>query len=306
MSAAPASGLVLALGGAIAYGLNIIYARMAAAVGISGTSIVFYRVLLILVLIGAVAALTRRSLAVAPSERGLLAVLGLSSTLVGVCYLSSVTFIPVTVAVAIFYTYPVLIVLANPLVEGRRLDAGSLGIVFCAFAGVFLVVGPAFQDLDPRGVLLAATASVATAVQFFAGARARRTSVPAKAFWINAMVLPVTVGIGALLGGLDGPADLALAPAAMTLGIAFFVVGFFLQFAALARASAVVTGLAFCAEPVVAALGSAILLGERLGPVQIAGSALVLASIIANVVLDHRRRSSGRISAAASIENAPT
>jgi drug/metabolite transporter (DMT)-like permease len=44
---------------------------------------------------------------------------------IGTAYLSSVAFIPVTVAVVVFYTFPVLIVLASPLVEGTRLT-GSL------------------------------------------------------------------------------------------------------------------------------------------------------------------------------------
>ncbi|MFL5197840.1 MAG: EamA family transporter, partial [Microvirga sp.] len=64
---------------------------------------------------------------------------------------------------------------------------------------------------------------------------------------------------------------------------------FVFQFAALARSSAVVAGIAFCAEPVVAALCSAIMLGERLSAVQLLGGALVLAAIVTNVMADRRR-----------------
>ena len=95
-SPAYAHGLLFALGSATLYGLNIVYARIAAFAGASGSSIVVYRVLLMLVLVAVVAAVTRRSLRMAPEERGTLILISVSTALVGICYLSSVAFIPVT------------------------------------------------------------------------------------------------------------------------------------------------------------------------------------------------------------------
>ena len=68
-----------------------------------------------------------------------------------------------------------------------------------------------------------------------------------------------------------------------------YVLGFVFQFAALARSSAAVAGIAFCAEPVAAALASAAMLGERLTALQLLGCALVLAAILTNVVAEQRR-----------------
>ena len=69
----------------------------------------------------------------------------------------------------------------------------------------------------------------------------------------------------------------------MTIG--GYVLGFLLQFLALGRITAVAAGIVYCTEPVVAALSSALILGETLSPLQIAGGALVLAAIMANVLL---------------------
>ncbi len=284
-----ASGLILALGSASCYGLNIAYARLASFAGVSGVTLVFYRVVLMLALVGALGLALRWSFRVAPAERRAVLTLSLATVLVGVGYLSSVAFIPVTVAVVIFYTFPVLIVLASPFVEGGRLDARSLGIAALAFAGVVLVVGPAFGGLDPRGLGLAALASVATATQFFAAARCRATGTAAKVLWIHLIVLPVTALIGLAAGSLSPPGTLALAPLAVALTILGYVAGFGLQITALARTSAVAAGLAFCLEPVIAALSSVLVLGESLSPVQILGGALVLAAIVANVVTEPRR-----------------
>jgi drug/metabolite transporter (DMT)-like permease len=283
------AGLLFALAAASLYGVNIVSTRFAALAGISGVTLVFYRVFLMLALMLAAAALWRAPLRVPPGERGAMAVLGLASAALGTSYLSSVAFIPVTVAVVIFYTYPVLIVLASPFVEGARLTASLLGVVTLAVVGVALVVGPAFDGLDWRGLVLAATASVATAVQFFAAARCRATGLIAKTVWINVVVLPVSAVIALASGALAPPQLLLAAPVAVAVTIGCYVLGFVFQFAALARSSAVVAGIAFCAEPVVAALTSAAMLGERLSWLQLAGGALVLAAIMTNVLADQRR-----------------
>ncbi len=286
-----AAGLLMAVASATLYGLNIGYARLASFEGVSGSTIVVYRVFLMLALVAVAAAALRRPLGVARGERGLMVVLGLATTLIGVCYLSSVAFIPVAVAVVVFYTYPVVIVLASPFIEGTRLTPSLLGVVALALAGVVLVVGPAFQDLDWRGLALALCASLATAAQFFAAARCRRTGVYAKVFWIHVLVLPAAALIGLVAGSLAPPSNMLLAPYAVAMTIGGYVFGFVLQFMALVRIPAVAAGIIFCAEPVVAALSSTVILDEALSPVQWVGGALVIAAIAANVVLSARRAS---------------
>lgn len=289
MTSSPASfGLVLALGSAAFYGYNIIYARLASFAGVTGSTIVVYRVVLMLALVLAAALIARRSLRVPPEERGIIALLGVSTAVVGLCYVSSVSFIPVAVAAVVFYTFPILIVLFSPFVEGTRLTPALLSIAGLALVGVALVVGPAFGALDWRGVGLAFLASIATAVQFFAAARCRRTGVFAKLFWIHLVVLPTAAMIGLATASLAGPAALLLAPYAVAMTIGQYMLGFLLQFLALARIPAVAAGIVYCAEPVIAAVASRFVLGESLTGVQYAGGALVIAAIIANIL--HQQR----------------
>lgn len=283
------SGLLLALAAAAAYGCNISFVRLASFAGLPGTALVFYRVLVVLAVVAAAAPLLRRGFAIARGERGALTLLALGTAVVGTAYLSAVAYIPVTVAVVIFYTFPVVIVLTSPLVDGTRLSPLMLAIAALAFTGVVLVVGPAFDGLDPRGLVLATLASLGATVQFFAAARLRRTGNPAKVLWMHVMVLPVTALIGLATGGMVPPQALALAPLAVTMTIAGYMVGFVLQMVALARTSAVVAGLAFCLEPVVAALTSALVLDERMSALQLFGGSLVLAAIVTNVIVEHRR-----------------
>ena len=134
-SSSSANGLLLALGSASLYGLNIVYAGAASLAGIPGPALVVYRVLLMLVLVFGASWLMRHSLRVEPGEHRTIAVLGIATAFVGLCYLSSVAFIPVTVATAVFYAYPSLIVLMSPLVEGTRLTARLLAVVGVALVG---------------------------------------------------------------------------------------------------------------------------------------------------------------------------
>jgi drug/metabolite transporter (DMT)-like permease len=284
-----ATGLLLAIGSASLYGLNIVFARMASFAGASGSAIVVYRVFLMLTLVAVVAAVARLSLAMARDERRKLLLLGISSAVQGICYLSSVAFIPVTVAAVVFYTFPILIVLASPFVEKTRLTSALIVVVAVASFGVCLVVGPAFTGLDWRGLALAFGASIATAIQFFTAARCTKTSVVAKVFWIQLIVLPTALFISLVTGQLAPPSILALAPFAVAVTIGGYIGGFVLQFLALGRISAVAAGIIFCTEPVVASLSSALILNEALSPLQVAGGTLVLGAIITNVLLEQRR-----------------
>jgi drug/metabolite transporter (DMT)-like permease len=292
------AGLACALIAATFYGLNIPYARLASFSGVSGSSLVFYRVLLMLTLVMAFVLLTRRSIAVAPSERATIVVLGLATTLAGICYISSVTFVPVAVAVALFYTYPVVIVLASPLVEGTRLTPLLLGNAVLALIGVALVVGPAFHALDWRGIALALGASIAAATQFFAMGHCRRTGTVAKVFWVHIFVLPASAAIGYGTATLTGPAALASEPFAVGMTLAGYVLGFVLHLMALVRIPAVMAGIVFCLEPVVASLASTLILGERIEPVQLFGGGLVIAAIIANVLRESRAPRGGNLAMA--------
>ncbi|MBM6593525.1 EamA family transporter [Microvirga pudoricolor] len=284
------AGSLFALGSAALYGLNIVFARVAALEGANGPTIVVYRVLLMLALMGVALGFLRRPLAVARGEGFPIVVFGLSTAMLGLCYVSSVAFIPVTVAAVIFYAYPVLIVLASPFVEKTRLTLPLMAVVLAALTGVVLVVGPVFDGLDWRGVAMAFGAAIACAVQFFVAARTPRTDPLAKVFWGHVIVLPTALLVGVVTGQLGGPAMLALAPFAVFVTVAGYVVGFLLQIAALARIAPVAAGIIYCLEPVVAALISVAVLGEALTPVQAAGGLLVLAAIVANIILERSRK----------------
>jgi drug/metabolite transporter (DMT)-like permease len=102
--------------------------------------------------------------------------------------------------------------------------------------------------------------------------------------------LPTATVIGLVAGNLAPPSNMLLAPYAVAMTIGGYVFGFALQFLALVRIPAVAAGIVYCAEPVVAALSSTLILGEALSPIQLLGGGLVIAAIIANVLLGARQK----------------
>ncbi|AMJ61292.1 EamA family transporter [Bosea sp. PAMC 26642] len=283
-------GIALALCSAAAFGTNIVSAQLAGAVGISGPLLVFYRVFIMLALVAGAALLWRATLSAPRGERGALLLFGITSALVGSAYLSSVAFLPVTVAAVVFYTFPVLIVLAEPLLTPVRFRLDRFLIAIAAFIGVAMVVGPDWNGLDPRGLALAMAASLLAATQFFAGSASSGVPLLPKLFWSHLIILPVTTVVLLLTGGFLPPSVLALAPGPVAVTLGGYLIGFVLQVMALARVAPGPAGLAFCAEPVFAVLLATIVLGERVGAPQYAGGALVVAAIMANVILEQKRR----------------
>lgn len=288
--AARRNGIALALGAAASFGANIVSAQISGQAGLSGPLVVFYRVFIMLALVGLAALVWRASLTVERQQRRAVLLFGATTGIVGSAYLSSVAFLPVSVAVVVFYTFPILIVLAEPIVTPARFSLDRLVVALVAFLGVALVVGPDFHGLDWRGLALALVASVLAAAQFFAGAASAATPPLPKLFWSHMVILPVTVAILAIAGGFLPPGALLLAPWAVAITIGCYLVGFLLQVLALARIAPGPAGLAFCAEPVFAVAIAGLVLGERLGPLQYAGGGLVVAAIMTNVILEQKRR----------------
>lgn len=288
--AARRQGMMLALGSAAAFGTNIVSAQIAGQAGLNGPLLVFYRVFIMLALVVGVALLWRVSLAVPRQQRRSVLMFGLTSALVGSAYLSSVAFVPVSVAAVVFYTFPVLIVLTEPLLTSARFSLDRLLVALVAFVGVALVVGPDLHGLDPRGLALALAASLLAAGQFFAGSASAATPVLPKLLWSHLIILPVTAAILVLTSGFLPPDALMRAPWAVAITLGGYLFGFVFQVLALMRVAPGAAGLAFCAEPVFAVAIAAVVLGERLGGLQYAGGGLVVAAIMANVMLEQKRR----------------
>ena len=133
----------------------------------SGVSVALYRVVAMFMVAALIAVIWRQRPVIAAGEGRAILALALGGAGVGIGYMSAVAFIPVSVAVVIFFTFPILIVLLSPLVDGGGMRGSLLVLAAIAFTGVALVIGPGIGALDWRGVALAGLASISATLQFF-------------------------------------------------------------------------------------------------------------------------------------------
>jgi drug/metabolite transporter (DMT)-like permease len=269
------SGVLLS---AVCYGLNAAPAREASGLGVAGADLAVARNLLLFSGVAGLALAKGVSLRVPRASWPALIGLGVASAGVGVSYMSAVAFVPVGVAVMIFYTYPALIAATTPFVDGRRLSPAALGAFGLATVGVLLTVAASPAGLDWRGLALAALASLSAALQLFCAARAPGGGGLATVFWAQAIMLPIGLAL-LFVVGYASPADWARAgaPAAMTM--ALYMAAFALQTRGMKRASAAASSVIYCLEPIVATGFAALWLGERLSGLQYLGAALAIAGV---------------------------
>jgi drug/metabolite transporter (DMT)-like permease len=292
-------GIACALAAASIYGLIPNLARLGFDNGVPGVEATLVRTTIIAIVLGVVALAHDAGFKLPRASWPSFALQATATLIVSVSYLWSVQYIPVGLAVIIFFTFPVIILLAAPLVEGHRPGLLRIAIAFIAFTGLAIAVGGGIGAVHWGGLALAAASSLGATLQFFSGRAVSRYLPPAVfgslvhvAIWPLTLLIAVWWGNGSLAVLTPGMVN-SLGYAAVTgLGIVY-VAAYFAQMQSLRNAPASVVAPYFNLEPVVTSLVAAIALGERLALNQYVGGALVLMALAA-ASLPERRMLEGR------------
>lgn len=195
--------------------------------------------------------------------------------------LQSVALLPVSIAILAYFVYPLLTGLAGAATGVDRVGWRALVAAMAAFVGLGMMLGFNLHELAPLGLASAFIAAIARVVTllltraYLNRADARLTTwysmVPSTAVylialaWIGSWSAPATaVGWGAFVG-------VSVTTTLSTLMI----------YISTARIGPFRTALIMNLEPLLTTLFSMLLLGETLTPVQGAGAALMIASLVA-------------------------
>jgi drug/metabolite transporter (DMT)-like permease len=292
-------GIALLAAATLLFSTHTNMARLSYDHGVTTLTVLAARSLMALLLVGLwlrwrgqPALLPRRALP-------MLAVTAGGFALQSLFYLEAIHYIPVSLAVLLFYLFPMMVVLITWALGIERLTAVRVAGALVAFAGLALALDVRSGGLDWRGVVLGAAAAFALAVNIVGAAQMMRTA-PAMTVIFN-MVLFATVGYCAALAVTGGPAWPADGVAGWSVFLAVVVTGplaqmcFYvpLAFTAGSRASIIMNG-----EPITTTALALLILGESLAPVQIAGAALVVGAIFGVALLDRPRPGPARGAAA--------
>jgi drug/metabolite transporter (DMT)-like permease len=252
---------------------------------------------------GAAAGLGLVLLAVAPErlrvrrhELPLLAAYGVAGVALTQCfYFVAIARMPVSIALLLEYTAPLLVALWARFVLHDRVRNRVWLALGLSLAGLSLVA-QVWQGstLDGFGVLAALIAAVALAAYYLLGERSTSHRDPlSTTFWafvfatlLWSVVQPWwsfpgdgTTGTTSLLGNLDD-VSLPLWSLLLCMVVLGTIVPFVLVLSGLHHLPATRVGMVGMLEPVLAGVIAWAWLGEALGPVQLVGGAVVLAGIV--------------------------
>jgi drug/metabolite transporter (DMT)-like permease len=284
-------GIACALGAAAAYGLVPTFVRTGFENGVPPIESTLFRTGLLSVVFAVFAIVQGQSFAIPRPAIPSFVVQSIATFLVSAGYLASIQFIKVGLAVIIFFFFPVLIMLCAPLVEGRNPGMVRLAIALTAFVGLAVAIGPSFDSLDIRGILLAAAATFGATLQFFSGRAISAYLVPSVfGSLVHVAIFPAVLAAVLVVGGgniniLTGGSATAVGLTAMA-GMSIIYVGAYLvHMLALRFAPASTVAPFFNLEPVTATVVAVLALGEKLELNQYVGGAIVLAALIASSLI---------------------
>lgn len=272
-------GIGLALLSATSFGVMPVLAKVAYDDGAEPIAVLTVRFALAAAVLLVLVRLRRELL---PRGRTAGALIGLGAVgYVGMslCYFFALERISAGLTALLLYFYPALVVVLGAVLLRRRPRSVVLAIVGVATVGTVLTIGPV-KGGQTTGVLLGLGSALVYATYILLSSRVRGITPIASAATVLSAGAVVMTGL-ALLTRPSFPSEatawLALAGVAL-LGGVLAVTAFF---AALALIGPADTSVVSTVEPVVSIAVAGLVLGERLGPVQVAGGVIVLLAVTA-------------------------
>ncbi len=291
-------GALLCLASAAGFGAMAVFGKLSYAEGATvGTlltvrfalaAVVFWALALMSGAIGRLRSLGRRDIATA------LALGAIGYAAQAGAFFTALERIDASLLSLLLYTFPVMVMVAAIALGRERADRRRVTALGLTSAGLVLVVGGAGSgSLDPLGVALALAAAVIYSAYILAGegVAQRVPAILLSAIVCSAAAATLAAG-SALLGELR-PAEVTavgwgwMACIAAVSTVA--AVGLF--FAGLRLVGPSTAAILSTLEPVVTVVLAFLVFGERLGPLQMAGGALVLGGVLVlNARLARRSR----------------
>jgi drug/metabolite transporter (DMT)-like permease len=220
-----------------------------------------------------------------------LAAIGLGAILTVYSYglLAAIQFIPVALAVLIFYTFPLLTSIYMWISGRERPTWLSVGAILVAFFGLALALDVTSGQLNLEGVALAIMAALGITVVVVLNNRLVGTD-DSRPITLHMMLSAMTlfVVITLVLGDFALP-QTGLGWTGILVGTSAYAFAIVTIFIAMSYAGAVPAALSLNLEPVASMFFGFVILGQTLSALQISGAALVIAAVLSVRLADIRK-----------------
>ena len=275
-------GVMVVVFSATVIALSFVLARLVYDAGSNPLTLIALRYPAVILMIWGLLRLTGRRTVLPTPARLTSYGVGLCYFIGTSCYLASILYLPVSLAVLVFYTYPLMTAAFESALDRRLPRPLEAAAFLAAFAGLALALEVSFADLDPRGIAFALVGAAGASASFvWAGRSLAAEDMTVVTFHMSvcgavvAAVLVLASGSFALpAAGLDGWGPLV--------GTVFcFAVAFLAMFTGVKLIGALRTSMIMNLEPVATIVLAVLLLGERLTAQQLVGGALVIGAVLA-------------------------
>ena len=283
------SGLALLFGAAVAYGVTPAVVALGRST-VSLFDLLTYRAMFTAAFLGAilVASGRRRTLLSGRPRRGVLIGATFLSADV-LLFFGSLSYVETSLAVAIGFLYPTVVLLLLAVVARRRPRSSDLLLSLLAVSGVGAMTLSSGAEANGAGLLmLVGCISVYSLYVLFATRLVQETPPMAMAVQVQVGVA-LTVGILGLLTGQLTPLGSAEAWRQVVLQSLLLSAAMTAYFAGLARLGPALASTSDTVQPAVALVAGAALLGESVTPVKVIGVAMVITAIAVSSVRERRR-----------------
>jgi drug/metabolite transporter (DMT)-like permease len=274
--------MLFCLASGAAFGTMAIFGKLAYGAGANAATLLAIRFALAAALFWAIVAVRRAAIGRRDVVTGL-ALGACGYALQAGCYFAALERIDASLLSLLLYTFPTLVAAAAVALGRERMDGRRLIALAFASGGLILVVaGAGTGSLDPTGAALGLAAAVVYSAYILVsdGLVGRMRPDVLTALVCTGAALPLTLG-SALLGQLR-PGELTAAGWGWIacLAVVSTVVAIGLFFAGLRRVGPTTASILATVEPLATVALAWLVFGETLGPVQLAGGALVLAAVL--------------------------
>jgi drug/metabolite transporter (DMT)-like permease len=277
----PWVGIGLLVISALGFTANIVIINMAFKDGLDVNTANAVRYFVAIVLLFFFVKHRGKRLKLPPRQRYTALCLGVLIFMVGFGYLGATRYLPVSMAVLIFYTAPFFVAVISRFTEKEPLTLMRVLAIVTAFVGLALVLKiHSVAALNFKGVAFAFLAAAGAASLVTISSLTMRRSDPQV---VNLHCLAVGAALFAALllfsggppGSITVPGWLKVWASGVTLAV-----GYIAFFAGLRIVGPLKTSMLLNLEPISTILLAALLLGERLSSMQLLGGGLVIIGII--------------------------
>lgn len=277
----PLTGLILAAAAAVGFAANTTTSHLAATNGSNVLTYLALRSVLAALLVYALLKLSGGSLRLPARQRWASFGVGLILALYSVCLLSAIQYIPVALAVLIFYTFPLLTTLFLWTTGREQANRTSGAALLVAFVGLALALNIGDLSLDPRGVVLAALAALGITTVVLLNARlvAGGDSRPVTLHMLTAASILFVV-VTAALGEFALP-ETTQGWWAFSTGPFFYAFAIISIFIAMSILGPIRSSMTMNLEPVSSMVFGFVILGQALTGLQMLGAVLVIVAVLA-------------------------